>query len=272
MTHKHVFLLCILWGVCTYGAAQISDVIPGSSAIAHTSVARNDTWSAFHNPAALVQQERFQLAFQYENKYLIANLSTYLLQAAYSNRYVNVGISYSFFGYSVYSEMMTAVTLARSFGRFSLGLQGNIISIYGGQSIGYRTTAVPQLGVNISLTDNLSLGFQTFNPFLQSVKLTETKRPIPAVYSVGTDYRFYKGMRWDVQIDYNTHAGLQIATGYEWQAIHELCVKIGVYYQKYVVGCLGVGLNFADFKADLNAEWHPVLGVNLLCKVAYVWH
>lgn len=271
MAHKTLFLCLGLLVGCLYSQAQVNDVIPAGSGIANTSTARHDRWDAFQNPAALVQQERFQVALQYENKYLSEALSTVLLQAAYTNSYVNVGVAYSFFGYARYSEMMAAVTLTRSFGRFSLGLQGNLISIYCGDNIGYRTTAVPQLGINVDITPRLSLGFQTFNPFVQTLKTTGNRRQLPAIYSIATDYRFYHGMRWDVQFDYDINTGFRIATGYEWQAIKELCIKAGVYYRQYVIGCIGLGLHFANFRADIHAELHPVLGVNLLCKLAYVW-
>lgn len=270
-THKILIICCILLarGLCV--EAQVHDVIPSGSGIANTTIARNDRWEAFQNPAALVQKERFQAAIQYENRYLSAELSTVLLQTAYTNPYVNVGIAYSFFGYARYSEMMAAVTLARSFGRFSIGLQGDIISIYCGDDIGYRTTVVPQLGINVDITKKLSLGFHTFNPFVQSLKTTESRRAIPAIYSIGTDYRFYRGMRWDVQADYDINTGFRIATGYEWQAIAQLSVKAGIYYQRYIIGCLGIGLHFGMFEADVNAELHPVLGINLLCRLAYAW-
>lgn len=266
LTAVYLLLMPFIW--CT---AQVVDVIPSSPFGANTATARSDYWAAFHNPSALVQQERFSVAMQYENKYLIGEFSTELVQASFTNPYVNVGVAYSFFGYAEYSEMMAAVTLARQFGRFSLGVQANLICIYAGDDIGYQCTAVPQLGTIVHITPKFALGFQTFNPFVQSLKITESRRPLPAIYSLGFDYMFYKNMRWDVQVDYDINNTFRIATGYEWQAIRQLTVKLGVYYHRYVIPCLGIGLHLGGFQTNISAELHPVLGVNLLCQLSYAW-
>ncbi len=271
MKKRLLFGFSLLFIFCLPIAAQITEVLPSSPFIANTATARTDYWAAFHNPASMVQDERFSVALQYENKYLTAALSTELVQASYTNPYVNVGLAYSFFGYGQYSEMMAAVALARKFGRFSLGLQANLICVYGGESVGYRCTAVPQLGTVVNITPKFALGFQTFNPFIQSLKLTETRRLLPAIYSLGFDYHFRNDMRWDVQADYDVNNTFRIATGYEWEAIQQLTLKIGVYYYRYVVSCLGIGLHFSGFQANISAEMHPVLGVTFLCQLAYAW-
>lgn len=268
----HRYWLVILLFCFPYSLkAQVADVIPTSMAIANTATARNDQWTAFQNPASLIQTERFQIALQYENRYLVGELSTEMIQAAYSNQYVNIGVAYSFFGYAEYSEMMAAIVLARRFGKFSLGLQGNFIAIYCGDEAGYRMTGVPQLGMTVDITPTFTLGFQTFNPFVQSIKVEDGRRQLPAIYSLGTDYRFHKHFRWAAQLDYDINSTFRIATGFEWQAIKELGVKLGVYYRQYVVPCLGIGLHFGLFRFDINAELHPLLGVNLMSKAAFQW-
>ncbi len=261
------FVGCL--SVAGSSAAQVANVMPSSASVANTGTARNDVWTAFHNPASLVQPHGWRAGAQYENRSLLAELSTSMVQVGYTNEYVNVGVSYSYFGFSRYSEMMAGVTLARRFGRFSLGLQGTFLALYAGDELGYRCTAVPQIGLTVDITERFTLGFHTFNPFIQSIRVSEERRKLPAIYSLGTDYRFYKGLRWLTQVDYDVNATFRVATGFEWQAIRQLCVKLGAYYQDYLVGSLGVGLTFGDFSFDINAELHPVLGVNLLGRVGY---
>ncbi len=252
-------------------SAQVSNVLPSSTSIANTTTARNDIWTSFHNPASLIQPHTWQVAAQYENRSLLAELSTSLIQAAYTNEYVNVGLSYSYFGFSRYSEMMAGLTLARRFDRFSLGLQANFLALYAGDELGYKCTAFPQIGMTVDITKKFTLGFQTFNPFIQSIKISETHRVLPTIYSLGTDYRFYEGLRWLAQLDYDANATFRVATGFEWQAIDQLCIKLGTYYHNYIIGCLGVGLHLKDFQFDINAELHPVLGVNILAKLSHAW-
>ncbi len=271
-TLKRLFYISILLlGSVMTASAQVANVLPSSTSIANTATARHDMWTSFHNPASLVQTHSWQVAAQYENRSLLAELSTSMVQAAYTNPYVNVGIAYSYFGFSRYSEMMAGLTLARRFGRFSLGLQANFLALYAGDELGYRCTAFPQVGMTIDITELFTLGVQSFNPFVQSIQVSETRRQLPAIYSLGSDYRFYEGIRWLAQVDYDINATFRVATGFEWQAIEQLCIKLGTYYHNYLIGCLGVGLCLQDFCFDLNAELHPVLGVNFLGKLSYQW-
>ena len=233
--------------------------------------ARTDNWTCFHNPASLVQPIGWQLASQYENRYLLSSLNTALLQAAYTNEYVNVGVGYAFFGYAKYQEMIAGLALARSFGRFSIGLQANYLTIYCGDDLGYRGTLLPQVGATVSLLPSLTIGLHCFNPFMQSVRVDdEMLRPLPAIYSIGIDYCLMEGLRCSLQADYDARATYRVATGVEWQAIERLVLKIGVYYQQQWIGCIGVALTWDRLRMDANFELHPLLGVTCLARIGYV--
>lgn len=253
-----VVALCLSGWV--YG--QVSNVLPSSMNIANIQTARVDNWTCFHNPASLVQTHRWQAAVQYENRYLLASLNTALLQAAYTNEYVNVGVGYSFFGYAKYQEMMAGIALSRSFGRFSIGLQANYLTLYCGDDLGYRGSFVPQVGVVVNVLPNLSIGVHSFNPFIQGLRLeSDTKRALPAIYSLGLDYCWHELLRWSVQADYDVQTSYRIATGLEWQAVERLLLKVGVYYQQQWVGCMGIALTWDRLRLDVNAGLHPLLGL-----------
>jgi len=247
-------------------------VVPSSNAIADIQTPRTDTWTAFHNPASLVQDDEVQVAAQYENRYMLAALNTALLQAAYCNRYVNVGVSFAFFGYAKYQEMMAGVTLSRSFGRFSLGLQGNYMGIYCGDELKYRGTFVPQIGATVDITAKLTLGLHAFNPFWQQIHIEEdADRTLPIVYSVGTDYQIVKHLRWDMQVDYDVRTTYRIATALEWQAIDLLVIKAGVYYRQQFVGCMGLGVIWDRLQFDAHFELNSTLGVTCQGRISYRW-
>ena len=252
-----IFIFCISHVVC----GQVSNVLPTSANIANMQTARTDNWTCFHNPASLVQPSGWQLAAQYENRYLLPSLNTAMLQVGYSNEYVNVGVGYSFFGYAKYQEMMAGVALARSFGRFSIGLQANYLTIYCGDDLGYKGTVIPQVGVTMEILPSLTMGVHCFNPFIQTLEVEDIPRKVPAIYSIGLDYLWQEVLHWSVQADYDVNNTYRIATGLEWQAIERLIVKVGVYYQQQFVGCMGVAVTWDKLRLDANFELHPLLGV-----------
>lgn len=271
MLRAAAFILSVCLPIAIYCSEAALNALPHSMTAGNTQTARTDVWSAFGNPASLVQEERWQAGIGYENRYFTSELSTASVQAGYCNRYVNVGIGYSFFGYNIYNEMMATIVLARSFGRFSIGLAADFIAVYGGNHTGYLCTAIPQIGLTINATEKLTFGIQTFNPFIQTLNRDELLLKLPAIYTVGSDWRFIDGLRWSIEAEYDASSTWRIATGVEWQAIRELCLKIGVQYRQYVIPSLGIGMFFGNFSADVNADIHPVLGVALSCRLAYKW-
>ncbi len=267
---KRILSLLFLFLIIVSVYSQITDIIPTSRSIANTSVARIDIWSAFGNPAALVQTNKLQAAIQFENKSLLPELSTKLIQVAHSNKWVNVGLAFSHFGYSKYNEMLVGLVLARSFGdKFSIGLQGDFYTSYFSDKIKYQSTFIPQVGVVARFTPTFTMGFHAFNPFQQNLKTDYVEKRLPSIFSLGTQLYFFPKVSWLTQIDKEVSSSFRFATGFEWQMVDEVCLKVGGYGSQYFVGCFGLGTSFVGFRFDLNCELHPVLGVNLLGNISY---
>lgn len=246
-------------------------ILTSAMHIGNIQTSRTDSWTTFQNPACLVQPARFQFAAQYENEYLLAALNTATIQMGYCNPYINIGVGFSFYGYSKYQEMQVGLTLARRFGRFSLGIGANYYTIYAGDDLKYKGTFIPELGVTIDVTENFTIGAFSYNPFMQKIRITDDeKRSVSSVYSLGTDYRFYKGFHWSLQGDYDPVTTWRIATSIEWQCIDQLILKIGCYYREQVVACLGVGMRFDNLQIDTNFEFNPRLGLILKARIGYM--
>ena len=138
-----------LFVICLFRCSvfsQIYTIIPSSSSIAQTSVADIHNWSAFSNPAMLGFLEQSELGFQFENKYLLNELSTKSLEVGFSSKLVCIGISFSHFGYSQYNEMIGGIGFARNFSnKFAMGVQANYFTTYFSASNSYRGTFFPSI-------------------------------------------------------------------------------------------------------------------------------
>lgn len=272
MPSKRCSLLAFLVGLCLSAFAQISDIIPSGTSIANTSVARTHQWDAFSNPASLAQ-EGLSFAFQYENKYLLAELSGKTGQVSYCNRWVNVGVAFMHFGYKQYSDIMAGVCLSHNFNqRFIIGVQCNYYAAYFGDEAGYKGTVFPQIGINVYVCRGLNIGFHAFNPFLQNIKGDLVEKQIPALFSLGTSYHFLDQFTWTVQIDKEVRSPFRVATGLEYQIVKQFGVKLGGYANRSFTPCLGVNLCFGGFRFDLHCEWDPLLGVNTQGNIRYTIH
>ncbi len=263
------FLLLFLFSLTARG--QVANVIPSARSIAQTSVADASSWNAFHNPAMLGYIRPVELSAAFENRYLLKELSTKSVQAGFATRYVNIGVSFSHFGYSLYHEMLAGVDVARDFsGKFALGMGFDYYMAYVSATGSYRGALLGRIGMSLRLVDGLVIGFSAFNPFQNNIRLDLTTKRLPSVYSLGASYHFMPELVWRVQADKEISSRYRFATGFEYLMLERIQVKLGGYATaRMFVPCLGFAFCVSDYRADLDCELNPVLG--LTAKIALHW-
>jgi hypothetical protein len=266
---KLIFLIlfCLLSKLSN---SQISNVIPGSNAIAETSVADTKNWTAFNNPANISFLGKPEITIEFENRYLISELSTKSVQVAFPSQLVNFGLSFSHFGYSLYHEMMLGVGFGRNFGdKFAMGVQFNYYTAFFNASNSYRGALLPQVGLTVKLSPKFNIGFNTFNPFQTNIQTEFVTKRLPSVFSLGSEYFFSPELVWRTQIDREVSSNYRFATGFEYLMLQNLTVKLGAYSSDYLVSCLGLGFKTGSFLIDLNCDIHPLIGISPLAAIKY---
>jgi len=267
---KRIISVIILILLNTLISAQISNIIPASMSIANTSVTDTKNWIAFDNPAMLGYVDHSEIGTQVENRYLISQLSTKSFQVGIPSKLLNTGLSFSHFGYSLYHEMMLGLGFARNFSdKFAIGLQFNYYTAFFAASNSYRGTFLPQIGLSAKLSPNFSLGFHSFNPFQTNLKTEFVTKRLPSVFSLGTEYFFSPELVWRTQFDKEVSSNYRFATGFEYQMLQQLYIKLGAYGSDYLVPCIGFGFNGGKIAVNLNCELHPLLGLNTLAAIKY---
>ena len=266
---KFIFLMAGIV-LCQSLHSQIPSIIPSSNAIALTSVADSHTWTAFNNPAMLGYVDAPEFALLYENRYLLSELSTKSIQLAMPWDLVHAGLSFSYFGYSIYHEMLTGIDFARNFSdKFALGVQFDYYTAYFSASNSYRGAFFPQIGLSVRLSSVFNIGFHTFNPFQTNISTEYVIKRLPSIFSIGTEYFFSKQFVWRTQADKEISSNYRIAMGFESQLVQNITLKFGAYDSEYLVPCLGFGCKTGAFLLDLNCEIHPLLGITPFAEIKY---
>ena len=269
---KKFSLFCLICSFSTFSNSQISNILPTSVSIAQTSVSDTRNWTAFNNPAILGYAAKPEVGIQFENRYLISQLSTKTVQFELPTNYVNTGLSFSHFGYSLYHEMIIGAGFARSFSdKFALGVQFNYYMAYFNASNSYRGALLPQVGLSVKLSPSFSVGFNIFNPFQTNIQTEYVNKRLPSIFSLGSEYFFSPELVWRTQIDKEVSSNYRFATGFEYQMLQQFTVKLGAYGSDYLVSCLGFEFKTGFFRIDLNCDIHPLLGLNPLASVKYTF-
>ncbi len=271
MSRRIVIIIFILATPLT-SFGQMSPVVPNSIAVSNTSVAVLNEWNAFQNVTALSYINKAELSTQYENKFMIPELGTSSIQVGFNAQYVNIGLAFSYQGYSIYNEMLVGVGLARNFrDKFSMGVQFNYYTSYFSvkEESRYRGAVIGQFGIATYLTPDLVIGFHTFNPFQTNIKTEYSEKIIPSVYSLGGNYTFNEKLRWLIQIDKEVSTDFRFASSFEYTMIDALTFRLGASATEYLIPALGFGIHLRSFHIHLNGELHPILGFNSMVNLKY---
>lgn len=269
---KRILVIYLLFIEISLCSAQISTVVPTSFTIANASVAETHQWSAFSNPASIGYVSNKEFSFQYENRYFIPELSTKSLGFVLPSQLINTSFSASYFGYSLYNEMLFGVGFSRNFSnKFSIGVQLNYLTAYFATPNKYYGALFPQVGLNLSLTPDFHLGFSTFNPFQSVIKSANSQMRLPSVFSLGTEYSFSPEFVLYAQADKEISSNYRLALGVEYSLLDFLTVKAGLYHTDYLVPCFGFKSDFSFFSFNLNEELHPLLGLVSLASLRYTF-
>lgn len=262
------FILLFLWSENTN--AQLASVLPTTVSIANTSVADTENWSAFANPANIGYVDEINFGFQYENRFLLSELSTKSLQFAVPTPLINIAFSASYFGFSLYNEILLGIGFSRNFSnKFSLGLQLNYLTAYFRTPNHYYGSFFPQFGVTYALSSNFQLGFSAYNPFQSAIKSEYSTKQLPSIFSLGGAYNFSPELKFRFQADKEISSNYRFAGGAEYSMLNFLTVKAGIYHNGYLVPCFGFKSNLGTFSFHLNAELHPLLGLVSLASIQY---
>lgn len=264
---KFLFVCCL----ASYALySQISPVVPSSVSVAGTSVSDIKSLNLFGNPANVGFVSDIEFEFQYENRYLLSELSTKSLGFILPSKFVNTSFSASYFGYSYYNELLMGVGFSKEFSdKFSMGVQFDYMTTYFASSNKYHGALFPQIGLNVKLTPYLHLGFTSFNPFQTHIKTEYNVKRIPSIFSLGSEYYFSPELVVRAQLDKEISSNYKLATGFEYTMLDFLTIKMGAYHTDYLVPCLGFKSDFGSFTFHLNGELHPLLGMVTMASIKY---
>jgi hypothetical protein len=259
------------------GLLFTSKIVPQSTfpvfpavSVANASVADTSTWVAFQNPACLAYSEKLNIGLLAESRYKITIPTSESLTVSIPSDIVNTGISLRYSGFSVWHDMYSGLAFARNFSdKFALGLQLCLNSTYAFQSDSYYHTFLVQSGLLFPVGKNLHIGFQVFNMFNTSLKASMLTYPLPAIYSLGCNWRAKKGFNIKLQADKESGHNYRFAGGVDYQHNSKFLLQMGVYGFEYAVPVFGLGFHQGKFMYRLNNELHPMLGLITRVGVSY---
>lgn len=239
-------------GINTIGARQ--------AGMGRTSVSITDFWSIQNNQAGIALADKVGIGIYYENRFLINELSNKNAAVVVPTRIGVLGLTYSHFGYDLYSDMKIGLVYARSFGQyFRMGVQLDYLLTSLGDNYGTKSNVTFEIGVQSDVTENLTIGAWVYNPI--QVKLTDyNQEKIPAIFRLGLSWKIMKGFLANIEAEKNTnYAPIVIKGGLEY-GINEKFFFRGGFSTREEIFSMGFGFNIKFIRFDISAVMHQSLG------------
>ena len=272
-------LIMVCFFVSTLSMAGVDNFAIGarSAAMANSTVMLADIWSGHHNQACLARVEHISGGIYYENRFAVKELG---LNAGVVVLPVNLwgssvfGLSFSYFGYSMYNDMKIGLAYAKKLGeRYSVGIQFDYLRTSIGEDYGNKGTVAVEVGLQAELIDDLYIGVHIFNPTrskaveyeVQDVVTTER---IPTILRFGLSYTFSEKVILTAEVEKDVYAKPAFKAGVEYRAIKQLYLRGGV--SSYPVSSsFGFGLYLGTFTLDFAATRHQILGYTPQISLSY---
>ena len=241
-----------------------------SSAMGNASVSLSDVWSAHHNQAGLGFMNNFSAGVYYENRFALKELGLKGAVIALPVKGGAFGLSISNFGYSLFSENKYCFSFAKAFSdKFSMGIAMDYLTTKIAEGYGSKGVLAAEFGIQAKPIKGLTIGAHIFNPTRAKLSDYDNER-IPTIIRLGADYNFSDKVTLAIETEKDMSKKSIFKAGIEYKAVKEFYLRAGIGTNP-TLSSFGFGLNLKNFKIDISANYHQVLGFSPQFGLTYAF-
>lgn len=267
------FLPIICSFIVVYATGQVYPQFGArSTALGGTGLSLDDVWSVYNNPGAFGALEKTAVGLNYENRYLLKELSTQSLAfGLHTVKNGNIGLHFQQYGFALYREMIGGITYGKRLANnFYGGFSINFHSLKLGENYGNRTTASGAIGMFYKLNKELSFGVRVLN-VSRSVLADYQDERLPTTFAFGAMYTFSELVLWVIEVEKSILQPVTIKSGLEIHPHDVLFLRIGVNSYPFQ-SAFGFGVLLDKIQLDMATTWHSVLGISPSVGFKYNFH
>jgi hypothetical protein len=261
-------MILFLVSSCVFAAGDFPSAGGRAAGMGSAAVAVSDPWSVFNNQAGVAGVRKITAGIFFGNGFLVKELGIRSIGAILPVKAGGFGLSFQYFGYSLYNEIKGGVCFARNFGKyFSVGVQLDYFRIHIAEDLGNRNLFTFEIGMQYRVTDNLCLGVHFFNPVPVNI-IPDPVEKLPVIINLGLSWKFASNFLGAVEVEKNMRERPVLKAGLEYNLVKPFFLRIGIVTGPTMF-TFGFGFEFGSLKFDLASSWHPVLGYSPQGSLVY---
>ncbi len=232
---------------------------------------RGEFWSLFHNPAGIGGIETPAGGLFFEQRYLLSEINNGGMGFVYpfADRQA-AGLQIYSLNVSTYSEIRAGLTYGIAFfEKLSLGAQVNYKS-FQIEEFGNTSAFFVDVGLNVQVTDDLSLGFTGTNVNRVQLKAQTLREDLATRISAGLAYRPTSKVMFVADLQKEVDRNVSFRGGVEYWINDYLIARIGMSNEPLTLNG-GFGIAFKQFFLDAALAFHESLGYTPYISLSYVF-
>ncbi len=259
-----------LFAIVSFAGHDNYPVGARQAGMGNASVMQSDMWSLWHNQAGLAFLDKTMVGVYYDNRFLVPEYGYKTFGVVVPTKRGVIGMSFSYFGYSLYNEKKIGLAYAKSFSdKFSIGIQLNYLNTFIGHDYGSKGTLAVEVGFMAQPIENVFIGAHVYNPTRSKLAIYEDER-VPTIYRLGIGYkageRAFIGVEIEKQLDYVP----RFKAGVEYGLTENFFLRTGLSI-KPLENSFGVGYKVKGLIIDLAFSTNRELGMTPHVSMIYTF-
>ncbi len=255
-----------------FGTAEGQEVFrvpPHFRSLGDASVSLQSPLSVLSNPAGFANEKQLVFGVQYENRFLLSELSTASAFLVLPVGKTNFGFSFSQFSQDLFGETKLSFAVAKKLaGRVLAALQFHYFGLNLPENREHATTLMVDLGAQYRLGPDFWLGAQIFNPHPMTLQSLHLEFDYPMVMRLGVHKTFDELVLVAIDVRKQDDRPVGVSSGLELRVMEQLQLRLG-FETQWSLFSMGVGYSINRIQTDLAFSYHQCLGYSPSFSIYY---
>ncbi len=227
-----------------------------NESLARATVALNDSWALFYNPAGLVFSQ-IEIVAGYQSKYTSLGIDDGAFGFTFPIKNTALGIGVSYFGDNLLSKTKAVGAIAHRIGKTSLGIKTTYDQLRIDE-IGSKGIFYLDIGGQITISEEIIIGLVISNINQAKFDTLSLSSPNTSV-QVGINYHPHYKLTLLAQVEKDISNPTLLRLGLEYAVSKHVIIRTGI-TPSPTAAFAGFGLNWAKIKFDLIGSFQQTLG------------
>jgi len=235
---------------------------------ANAGLSGTNTWVIAYNPAGVSEVESMEVGVFYNTRFQTKELATKGLVFASPLQGGTLGLWFSSYGYSQFSQNRLGIAFAKKLNdKLSAGIRMQYLTLKIGEGYGTAKTFTASAGFQFQLSEEILLSGYIFNPNKSSFTDYNDEK-IPALMKGGIKYVFSEKVFITSEVWASSLDKTNVVVGAEYKIHNKVVLRGGVGTQPFS-SSFGFGLKINQFDLNFSSAHHTNLGFSPAISLLY---